>query len=383
MNSLLTPFIVLIERRRLGRRLLAALTALAVLATGPIPASAQARQPGYDRVHKVARDLDEEATRIGMPKAKWARDVNGVRHVQAIVVSNGIDPADDRSAQLRAAQRRLRARHPSCRACDDGAAQGQSGTGAGTAQRCGQHLAEPRRPAHGQHARIDHRRTVEQRAQRQHQDQLHRARRHGHRHRRARFGRHEGARHVPERQRIHAGHEERQHAQRHACQLDRGCRHDLVAQTRQQHAEQLRERDQRRLGDDPGSVRPRHPRCVGRRRPRQVLRRGHARHHRHRAECRHLRRPGARRLWHRHDERCARRHPVGHLPRQGTQHPRAQRQPGGRLDGILADRPAVCGGAQRRRGRHHGGGGGRQLRPVDLRPGGLRCDQRAGQRSLR
>ncbi len=92
MNAV-SKFIVLIERKRLGRRLTAALTALSMLATGFVPASVHAAPKGHDKATKLARDLDEESANVGAPKAKWARDVNGVRHVQAIVVSNSADPA--------------------------------------------------------------------------------------------------------------------------------------------------------------------------------------------------------------------------------------------------------------------------------------------------
>ena len=91
--SLVSKFIVLIERRRLGRRLTAALTALSMLATGFVPASAHAGQSGFDKATKLARDLDDEAANSGAPNVKWARDVNGVRQVQAVVVSNSTDPA--------------------------------------------------------------------------------------------------------------------------------------------------------------------------------------------------------------------------------------------------------------------------------------------------
>ena len=54
-----------------------------------------------------------------------------------------------------------------------------------------------------------------------------------------------------------------------------------------------------------------------------------------------LRRQGARRRRRRQAQRRARRHRLGHLPRQGIQHPRAEPQPGGRLDRV-AGRPTRC-----------------------------------------
>ena len=96
MFTLLTPFIVLIERRRLARRLLAAITALAVAASGFAPTLAHARKngadSGFDRVHKVARDLGDELDETAMPKRKWSRHVGGHKMVQAVVVSDSDDP---------------------------------------------------------------------------------------------------------------------------------------------------------------------------------------------------------------------------------------------------------------------------------------------------
>ena len=99
MSSLLAPFIVLIERRRLRVALSAALTA-AVLAVMGLHARSAAAEPVPAQTHrKVARDLNDEADASRNPRAKWARDVRGVRHVQAIVVSNSHRPGDDRPAR--------------------------------------------------------------------------------------------------------------------------------------------------------------------------------------------------------------------------------------------------------------------------------------------
>ena len=79
--NLLTPFIVLIERRRLQRATVATLTSLALLLAGPGVTTAHAQSAGGHRHGKVARDLDDEIAQTGAAKAKWSRDVNGVRHV--------------------------------------------------------------------------------------------------------------------------------------------------------------------------------------------------------------------------------------------------------------------------------------------------------------
>ena len=94
MFPLLTSFIVLIERRRLPRRLLAALTAMAVAAAGFAPTMAHARKAtaGFDRVHKVARDLDDELDEAAHSQRRWARKVGGVKMVQAVIVSDSTDP---------------------------------------------------------------------------------------------------------------------------------------------------------------------------------------------------------------------------------------------------------------------------------------------------
>ena len=90
--NLLTPFIVLIERRRLPRAIVATVTAIAVLLSNFGLGSAYAAPNGTQKKSKVARDLDAEMVQTGAPKAKWARDLNGVRHVQVVLVSNDNDP---------------------------------------------------------------------------------------------------------------------------------------------------------------------------------------------------------------------------------------------------------------------------------------------------
>ena len=80
---------------------------------------------------------------------------------------------------------------------------------------------------------------------------------------------------------------------------------------------------------------------------------------------------------------CVRRagsHPVGDLPRPGIQHPRAEPQHRRRQHPGLGDRPAVHRRAQRHGRRCDRGGRRRQLRPDRQEPGSLRHHQRPGQR---
>ena len=95
MFTSLTRFVVLIERRRLALRLLAAITALAIGASGFAPTLAHARKGpvgGFDRAHKVARDLGDELEEHTMPKRRWSRHVGGHKTVQAVIVSDAKDP---------------------------------------------------------------------------------------------------------------------------------------------------------------------------------------------------------------------------------------------------------------------------------------------------
>ena len=66
---------------------------------------------------KIARDMDDEVGAERAPRSPWARDLRGVRHVQAIVVGNSDDPE---LRELRAAVLRLggsvHAHHPALRA---------------------------------------------------------------------------------------------------------------------------------------------------------------------------------------------------------------------------------------------------------------------------
>ena len=99
--SFVSRFIVLIESRRLPRAVVATVTAISLLLSGfgftaahAAPGNGNGNGNGSANGHskrgdKVARDLRQEATRFGPPQAAWARDVNGARQVQAIVVTDG------------------------------------------------------------------------------------------------------------------------------------------------------------------------------------------------------------------------------------------------------------------------------------------------------
>ena len=91
MNRI-TNFIVLIERGRLRRAIAWVIASFALVIGSSVPAIAHAEPGGGEKNAKVARDLADALTETGNPKSRWARDVNGVRHVQVIVVSNSSDP---------------------------------------------------------------------------------------------------------------------------------------------------------------------------------------------------------------------------------------------------------------------------------------------------
>ena len=87
--NLLTPFIVLIERRPLKRlfgRLIAVATAFALVGAPPAFAA-----PGNGQAKKIARDLQAALDAVTTPNVKWAREVNGARHLQVVIVSNSAD----------------------------------------------------------------------------------------------------------------------------------------------------------------------------------------------------------------------------------------------------------------------------------------------------
>ena len=90
--SLLSRFVVLIERRRLPRAVVAAVTALSVLLSGFALTGAHAA-PGNRKDHKLARDLQSSIDAGSTPKKRWAREHNGRRMVQAVFVSADQDPS--------------------------------------------------------------------------------------------------------------------------------------------------------------------------------------------------------------------------------------------------------------------------------------------------
>jgi hypothetical protein len=90
-TNLLSNFTVLIERRALKecfKRLVAATAALAML--GGQPAFA-ASGTGNSQARKIAKDLQAALDAPTTPNARWAKDVNGTRHVQVVIMGSGND----------------------------------------------------------------------------------------------------------------------------------------------------------------------------------------------------------------------------------------------------------------------------------------------------
>jgi len=83
----LTRFTVLIERSRIHGRLIRLVAAMLASAAALATPAAQARD------HEVARDLQDAVDAPTTPSVGWARDLNGKRMVQVLVVSNSTDPA--------------------------------------------------------------------------------------------------------------------------------------------------------------------------------------------------------------------------------------------------------------------------------------------------
>ena len=97
--SLLTPFIVLIERlhwRQRGRAVVASLLTLALTLPG-LPVQAGPGKAKH-KAHKVALDLQQEVEASHPRKVHWSRDSEGRRMVQVVFVSND---ADENMASLR------------------------------------------------------------------------------------------------------------------------------------------------------------------------------------------------------------------------------------------------------------------------------------------
>ena len=119
---LLTEFTVLIEKRRVRDRLVGMFVAVAMVAGALCCARLASAQPILNGKHdKIARDLQDGLSTVSprnrSANGNWARDVNGVRTVQVVIVTDGSD-AD--MSDLRAEVLRLggsvHARHPAVRA---------------------------------------------------------------------------------------------------------------------------------------------------------------------------------------------------------------------------------------------------------------------------
>ncbi|MBL0124364.1 MAG: hypothetical protein IPP88_17105 [Betaproteobacteria bacterium] len=111
-----------VERWRLCKALAVLMASMALFVAGPGLKVVHAKPLAGHTHAKIAHDLDGEINETRAPKAKWARDVNGVRHVQVVIVS---DPPDAEMTELRAQVLRLGgfgSRGPSSRACHHGAA---------------------------------------------------------------------------------------------------------------------------------------------------------------------------------------------------------------------------------------------------------------------
>ena len=88
---MISQFTVVIERRALGQRVLALLTALAV-ACALMPARPAKASGAAANAAKISADLQQALDAPMSPKARWARDVNGQRQVQVVIMSAGTDP---------------------------------------------------------------------------------------------------------------------------------------------------------------------------------------------------------------------------------------------------------------------------------------------------
>ncbi len=102
--SLLSRFIVLIERRRLAQATVATVTAISLLLSGfglsaAHAAPGKAQDNGQDRkqerkkARKLSKDLQASIDTPTASSKRWARDHNGRRMVQAVFVSADDDPA--------------------------------------------------------------------------------------------------------------------------------------------------------------------------------------------------------------------------------------------------------------------------------------------------
>ncbi|HUD24893.1 MAG TPA: hypothetical protein VMQ45_04360, partial [Burkholderiaceae bacterium] len=96
MKSFATPsisaFIVLLERRATPLRLAGALAAAIVSFALLFGASARAQPSSDPGEKKLAHELRDIVRTGATPAARWVHDVAGVRHIQAVIVTDGVDP---------------------------------------------------------------------------------------------------------------------------------------------------------------------------------------------------------------------------------------------------------------------------------------------------
>src|SRR5262249_17784342 len=116
---LLTEFTVLLEKRRIRDRLLGAFAAVVFVAGAMYCARASAQPLLSGKQDKIARDLQDGISTLPLRNrnSRWTRDVNGVRTVQVVIVTDGVDAdmSDLRSQVLRLGGS-VHARHPAVHA---------------------------------------------------------------------------------------------------------------------------------------------------------------------------------------------------------------------------------------------------------------------------
>jgi serine protease AprX len=114
----ISAFIVLLERRATPLRLAGALAA-AVVSFAMLFGAATARaQPSLDAGEKkLSHELRDIVKTGATPAARWVHDVAGVRHLQAVVVTDGVDPLmTGVRAQVLRAGGSIHAMHPAVHA---------------------------------------------------------------------------------------------------------------------------------------------------------------------------------------------------------------------------------------------------------------------------
>ena len=91
MNPI-TNFTVLIERRALKYlvKLMTVLTMIFSLLTGQVAVAAPGNGNGHAK--KIARDLQDALDAPTTANVRWAREINGQRHVQVVIMSSASDP---------------------------------------------------------------------------------------------------------------------------------------------------------------------------------------------------------------------------------------------------------------------------------------------------